>query len=209
MTRFLIFFLLPLHAFASGEMIALRGRAWINKVPAQAPVVLKEGDTVETGPNSVAVVKWGGRSIFKIEENSSVRLSTQPRHEGNLNHGSVMVRVEKLLRGEKGAKVFLRTRTTALAVRGTEFYVAYGRDGDVWTCVNEGQVALRSRTERNITIVNAGEGVVTAKGFSTSKPEPVLWTKRLNWTMTPAEGDISPSVKMKEFYADPLGVDYD
>lgn len=96
-----------------------------------------------------------------------------------------------------------------MGVRGTELFASYGTGKDVWMCVNEGIVSVRSKKEKKGTLVKAGEGVVVKKGKWTSKPKPLAWTKKLNWNMDPASGDVVNKVSIESAYSDLLDEDYD
>ena len=96
-----------------------------------------------------------------------------------------------------------------MGVRGTEFFASYGSGKDIWMCVNEGIVSVKSKSENKQTLVNAGEGVVIKKGSGTSKPKPLAWTKKLNWNMDPKVGEVVNKVSIEAAYSDLLDEDYD
>lgn len=176
---------------------------------------LPEGSYVNTGAGSFAVLQLPFGNKVKVGEQSQLKVSKlAPKKEAqtrlSLLKGSSFIKVikSKLTKGQK-SKLILRTRTTAMGVRGTEFFASYGSGNDVWMCVNEGVVSVRSKKEKKATFVNAGEGIVVKDGEKTSKPKPLKWTKKLNWSMDPTSGDLENKVSIESAYTDLLDQDYD
>lgn len=176
---------------------------------------LAEGTVINTGANSFAVLKLPHGSKVKVSENSQLKISKlAPKKDGqtrlSLFKGSSFIKVlkSKLVKGQK-SKLVLKTRTTAMGVRGTEFFASYGTGKDVWMCVNEGVVSVRAKSEKKSTFVKAGEGIVVKGGSKTSKPKPLKWTKKLNWNMDPSSGSVENKVSIESAYTDLLDQDYD
>lgn len=99
------------------------------------------------------------------------------------------------------------------AVRGTEFYFAYGNKkktkADMWLCVNEGKVnVVDSATSSNVD-VNAGEGIIIPTDKQIPKPKAYAWTKKLNWNMDAEKGDVEDKTSLKGAYKDLLKNNYD
>jgi ferric-dicitrate binding protein FerR (iron transport regulator) len=65
----------------------------------------------------------------------------------------------------------IRTETTVAGVRGTEFFMSYGRlieeNPDIWLCVNMGVVEVAVEGRDETVSVEAGEGI-TIPGGETS-----------------------------------------
>ncbi len=176
---------------------------------------LPEGTMINTGTGSFAVLELPFGNKVKVGESSQLKVSKiAPKKNGQtrlaLFKGSSFIKVlkSKLAKGQK-SKLILRTRTTAMGVRGTEFFASYGTGKDVWMCVNEGIVSVRSKTEKKSTFVKAGEGIIVKDGSKTSKPKPLKWTKKLNWNMDPASGNLENKVSIESAYTDLLDQDYD
>lgn len=191
---------------------------------AKKGLSLELGDVIKAGPKSLAIVYLkglNGGSKIKVNANSEIQVrKIQGMEKARktsvlLRAGSAFVKVLKE-DTEAGEKFILRTRSTSMGVRGTEFFAAYGKseaDGrinsktDVWMCVNEGLVAIKAK-DKKIVEVKAGEGVRVKKGKKTSKPRPLAWTRKLNWAMDPKE-DLVNKVNIEEAYYDLLDQDYD
>ena len=176
---------------------------------------LTEGTIINTGANSFVVLKFPHGNKVKLSENSQLKISKiAPKKDGqtriSLLKGSSFIKVLKsqFSKGQK-SKFVLRTRTTAMGVRGTEFFASYGTGKDVWMCVNEGIVSVRAKSEKKSTFVKAGEGIVVKDGNKTSKPKPLKWTKKLNWNMDPSTGSVENKVSIESAYTDLLDQDYD
>ena len=111
------------------------------------------------------------------------------------------------VRNNKKYKYQVKTKQAAMGVRGTEFFVAYGKSKDSWMCVNEGLVEVQSHSSNKKVLVKSGEGVrIDGK---VSDPKALPWTKKLNWKMTGNASDLENKVSIEDAYSDPLDQDYD
>lgn len=214
----LFFFTISPLAFATtGKIIFIKGEVKnLKNAPLKKNQTVKIGDIIITGKKSLAVVQLPQGNKVKVGESSKLKISKLPKNEKtgsttlSLFNGNAFIKVlkGKLRKGQK-SKLTLRTRTTAMGVRGTEFFASYGSGNDVWMCVNEGIVAVKAKSEKKSTMVKAGEGIVVKKGQSTSKPRPLAWTKKLNWNMDPKSGELANKVSIEAAYSDLLDEDYD
>jgi hypothetical protein len=177
--------------------------------------LLPEGTVISTGAKSFAVLKLPQGNKVKIGEKSELKVSKLAKKTNQqtrllLTKGSSFIKVlkAKLAKGQR-SKLILRTKSISMGVRGTEFFASYGTGKDVWMCVNEGVVAVRSKKEKKSTFVKAGEGVVVKDGDKTSAPRPLKWTKKLNWNMDPESGTVENNVSIQSAYTDLLDQDYD
>lgn len=174
---------------------------------------LANGDAVATAEKAVAVVELADGTRLKLRESSRLALRLPgPREtvtEVLLSLGSAFAKVTKRL---PGAEFRVRTPTAVAAVRGTEFFTAYGRDDgrarDLWVCVNEGAVEVNTTAAKAPVTVPAGKGVLIKKGLDTAKPQAFDWTKTLNWNMDPARGALEDRTNLDAAYADLLDQDY-
>ena len=98
-------------------------------------------------------------------------------------------------------------------VRGTEFFIAYGRtveeNPDVWLCVNEGSVAVVVESGDEV-VVNEGEGVNILSGSRITDPRFFPWTEKPELEHRPPRPDrfgIPPISTLA--YSDLLDIDYD
>jgi ferric-dicitrate binding protein FerR (iron transport regulator) len=108
-------------SYALGEVDLLRdGGAIIAGIGEE----LEPGDRVRTGSDGTAVIELDNGTHLKLRENTLLNLN---RLEGNveveLREGSLFSRVERA--AGRGYRV--RNGPVVAGVRGTEFFVAYGR----------------------------------------------------------------------------------
>ena len=108
-----------------------------NEREAAIGMVLMQGDVVRTGSESMAIISVEGQADLKLRENTRLQMDTLGDNiAATLTQGGVFSRVSKSLR----RRYEIRTDAVVAGVRGTEFFVAYGRTieelPDVWLCVN-------------------------------------------------------------------------
>jgi len=127
----------------------------------------------------------------------------------HLSSGSVFARVNKQI--ISGFSV--RTETAVMGVRGTEFFVAYGRSidrhPDVWVCVNTGSVEVAILGTQDTLIVEEGQGINIVGGTNLSSAQRYPWTRKLNWNMDPTAGEVIDRTDLEQAYSDLLDQDYD
>ena len=225
MYKLLILFLVLFSTLSHASLITVKfktGAVLVNKQKWNPKIELKYGDIIETKENGLIILKLEKHSTIKINESSKVTLTPPKkskrgklRHKVLLNAGSIFVKaVQKVLKEEKST-LTLQTRIASMGVRGTEFFASYSdsqnlkNKKDIWMCVKEGKVIVQNRRTKNSTTVLAGEGVQVPFGKRTSKPRPLLWTKKLNWSMNPRKGDVANKIDIKQAYYDLLNIDYD
>lgn len=214
--------LLPLLAVtagaAEGVITYLEGNVSVRRggspVPAEIGTELVQGDVVVTGPRSTAVIRLARAADIKLRENSSVDLSRlDDQVEVRLNSGGVFARVlERVIGGLLGGFA-VRTDTVVGGVRGTEFFVAYGRTiderPDVWLCVNTGEVEVTLVQTGAEMLLREGKGVNVLAGERLTDARRYRWTEQLNWNMDPAAGAVFDDTDLDAAYADLLDQDYD
>jgi len=185
--------------------------------PAQEGSALLPGDTVQTGEGSVALLSLGQGIMLKMKERSSFALEGLTPGEGErpllaqveLKLGALFAKITR-----KGVDFKLRTGGAVAAVRGTEFFSAYGRERgkkgkDFWLCVREGRVSVESLRDKSTVTVEEGEGILLEGGGKITPPKAYDWTKELNWNMDPEKGDVTDASSLEGAYADLLDQDYE
>ena len=174
------------------------------------------GDVVATEADGVTVIRLNDRSQVKLRENTRIRIDSVTEQAAvTLNAGSLFARVARqsaaVARTAAGFEV--RTPTVVAGVRGTEFFVAYGRTvedaPDLWLCVNEGTVAVAVAGAGEPTLVQEGEGLNILAGRRATDPRRYPWTRELNWNFDPTAGDVADATNLDAAYADLLDQDYD
>ncbi len=195
----------------SAKFLHLKGEVKLNgKIVKKHTTKIKRPYLVETGAKSLAVIKVDD-STLKINENSTIDLSKMGSQTPSteLKRGSLFSFIKKSVNKKQRNSFSLKAKGVAMGVRGTAFFASYGKEGDVWMCVNEGKVAVTNDGFKKEIIVNAGEGIVAKPGKSVSTPKSLPWTKKLNWDYDPEKGNLENTVKIQEAYTDILDFDYD
>lgn len=199
-----------------GRVEYVEGEVWIDssgtREVADFGSPVSAGDLVTTGSDGIAIVTVGSGAQIKLRENTVVEI-----HEAissgsvDLRQGGIFARVSRSVAGGRAFQV--STPTVVAGVRGTEFFIAYGRTieelPDVWLCVNEGSVEIAVREVDTTTIVNEGEGVNILSGVRTTDPQFYPWTTELNWNFDPDEGEVRDTTDLDGAYSDLLDQDYD
>lgn len=199
--------------YSIGDVKVKRGAAWMNGAPGMN---LARGDMVSTGGKSLAIIAFSRGSMVRMRENTSLSITGNDRPDNEsislfLTAGSVFSRVAKRMNAEKYE---INTATVVAAVRGTEFFFAFGKEGksgkDLWLCVNSGLVQVEdiSDSAKKVSL-KKGEGIFIRGGSVFTAPKRYPWTRDLNWNMDPARGSVVDTTDLKSAYTDLLNQDYD
>jgi ferric-dicitrate binding protein FerR (iron transport regulator) len=176
--------------------------------------LVDNGESVTTAAGAVAVVELPDGSRLKLRESSRASVAwpgpdSSAASEVFLSFGSVFAKVAKQLDGRTFS---VRTPSAVAAVRGTEFFTAYGRahgkSRDLWVCVNEGAVEVKTSKSGKGLLVPAGKGVLIKSGLDLTKPQAYDWTKSLNWGMDAEAGPVEDKTDLDGAYSDLLDQDY-
>ena len=194
--------------YLSGQVDVDSGKGWQK---ANLGGMLNESDKIRTGRRGTVLINLKSGAVLKMKSGSLVVLS----QVGNattvdVEAGALFSKVGK--RGN-GQSFRIRAQTMVAAVRGTEFYFAYGKKkrakSDLWLCVNEGQVNVTDSATQSEVDVNAGEGIVIPTDKQIPKPKAYAWTKKLNWNMDASLGPVEDKTDLKGAYKDLLRNNYD
>lgn len=174
--------------------------------PVKKGAELKTGDTVITGEAATVIIELEDGSRLKLRQHSRLVLESAGEDTSvYLALGGVFAKIKKLT-GSRRFKV--RTHAAVAAVRGTEFFTAYGRKTrkghDTWACVNEGSIEVTSAKEKGAVTVKQGEGILIKNGSGLTKPQEFDWTKDLNWSMDAEKGPVEDKTDLGGAYADLL-----
>ena len=201
---------------ASGKLVFAAGKVTVTSgaksFAGKSGSEVGPGDSVQTGPGALAILQLDDGSSLKLRESTTVTLSGDEKGKGLteviLKLGSVFSRI----RQAKGREFRLRTPAAVAAVRGTEFFTAFGRKKrkghDLWLCVGTGAVEVASLTGPQKLTVKEGEGILIKGGGSLTTPQAYDWTKTLNWNMDPGKGGVEDKTQLEGAYSDLLDQDY-
>ena len=194
-------------AYLEGDVGVERGGA---ALAASIGMPLETGDFVITGATGIAIVALTPQTTIKTRENTRVRIeAVGDNARVNLTSGGLFSRIV----GHLAGSYEVTTPTTVAGVRGTEFFIAYGRTvekaPDLWLCVNSGIVAVSIPQTGKSVSVPAGKGINILSGIQLTDPRAYTWTKGLNWNMDPAKAPVLDNTKLDQAYTDLLNQDYD
>ncbi|WP_406600723.1 FecR family protein [Leptospira sanjuanensis] len=147
--------------FVKGDVSVQRGD---QKRKASVSQVLEVGDTIVTGPQSVATLVFGENSyVIEIESDSEFQVKADADEKSFLqNKGSSWILANKLLKTDR---MSLHTPTTTAGVRGTKFYTSIYEDM-TFTCHCEGQIELENMQSHSKKI-NDSDYLAVTKGNKT------------------------------------------
>jgi len=197
-----------------GGVVYTYGEVFVHRnpetIPAEIGMPVAEGDVIETAEDGVAVISLVNGAEVKLRENTKLSLDRVGRRVSvALASGSVFSRVNRHLISGFSVK----TETAVMGVRGTEFFVAYGRKidryRDVWVCVNSGSVEAALSATNETLLVEQGRGINIVGGDNLTSPQRYPWTRKLNWNMDPNAGEVADRTDLEQAYSDLLDQDYD
>lgn len=135
--------------------------------PITQNMLLYEGDTIITGKNSKASIRFTDKNEAVIAENSSFRLTQYKpqtkRQNGNaildLLKGKVRSKVNQKYKGSQNSVYKIKTKTAVAGVRGTDFIVSYLTGKNLITSVETftGKVELSSDSGDEKAMISKGE----------------------------------------------------
>ena len=202
-------------AALDGELVYTEGDVSITRdfltETAEIGTPVYQGDVVRTERDSFAIISLdGGGAEIKLRENTVLEMeSLSDNIKINLRDGGAFSHIVRQL----NRRYEVQTDVAVAAVRGTEFFVAYGRQidesRDIWLCVNTGQVEVAITTTGETVIVEEGKGINIVGGVKLTTPRPYSWTRKLNWNTNFDAGDVEDTTDLDQAYSDLLDQDYD
>ena len=216
---FILIILLTINcAFSeSGHVRFVKGEVFIGDKIAVKGQFFNNEDIIATKANSLAIISLNEGSTLKLHENTTVVVNQLADNNTptrvTMSLGSIVVNALKSVISSKlKQKFILGTKSASMGVRGTTFFASYGKkeSKDLWMCVNEGEVAVKSNLEESEKIVKSGEGVRVTNGEKTSEPKMLPWTKNLNWNFqSDNENELANKVNIEDAYLNPLDFYYE
>jgi ferric-dicitrate binding protein FerR (iron transport regulator) len=167
------------------------------------------GNTIATGADGLAVIDLSNGTQIKLREATSVVIAAiGDNTQVSLSSGALFTHILGKLTGSFS----VRADNTIAGVRGTEFFIAYGRtvdkQRDIWLCVNSGVVDVSIPASNQEVQVPAGKGINIPGGTRLTPPRGYSWTRGLNWNMDPSNGSVEDHTSMDRVYSDLLNHDY-
>lgn len=127
-----------LQAQEEGVLHFMTGDVRVNGQKAALNAKIAQGATLETGPESVAEVRFGHETGLRIREKSRVKIDRPASaYRILLAHGTLL----SLVRHKTDFEV--QTPITTAGVRGTIFFVHMPDDTTAYICTCNGKVELR------------------------------------------------------------------
>ncbi|MBT3235700.1 MAG: FecR domain-containing protein [Bdellovibrionales bacterium] len=115
---------------------------------------LNEGDVVKTASRSFAKLLFVDKSQINVGPNSQMAITSFPKKKAgiiSLLQGELRAKVSKnymQIKDKNKSKLFIKTKTAALGVRGTDFQVIFNLSNKVTSLVTfEGRVAMAKISE--------------------------------------------------------------
>lgn len=212
MKKLIFLLLLPVLTFANGTIIYTKGEVLLSDKVIKKGQSIKTGDLVKTQGDAIAVLRFENGNTVKLNENSELKIEALAESKAKGRTILNLIRGNSFFKKQKDTTNLLNVKahSVSMGIRGTVFFVAYGEEvkDDVYMCVKEGVVAIKSGKEEKPTMVKEGQGVVAKKGLNTSAPRMLPWTKNLNWSFN-EDTDLKNKAKIEESYGDILNKDYD
>jgi len=211
----LLSFAVPVVAFAvSGEVVYTEGDvSWRNGAASRDAAIgdtLGPGDVIVTGARALAVIDLANGTTLKLKEKTTLAIDSIGESTSvRLTAGGVFTTIARKLTG----RFSVNTQTAVAGVRGTEFFMAYGRTidakPDVWLCVNSGAVEVSIPDTGQTVVVKQGLGINIVGGERITSPKRYPWTRKLNWNIDPGTGTVDDRTSLEQAYSDLLNQDYD
>jgi ferric-dicitrate binding protein FerR (iron transport regulator) len=215
MLAVVLLLLIPSAAFAvNGQVVYTQGDVTLRNGGQTHDAAIGDslgaGDVIVTGPQSLAVIDLANGTMLKLKEKTTLAIdSIGEATSVKLTAGGVFTSIARKLTG----RFSVNTQTAVAGVRGTEFFMAYGKTidekPDVWLCVNSGAVEVSIPETGQVVIVPQGLGINIVGGAKITAPKSYPWTRKLNWNIDPGSGAVNDRTSLEQAYSDLLNQDYD
>ncbi|WP_439439201.1 FecR family protein [Roseateles sp. DB2] len=132
---------------AVGEVLALKGEAWMDGHPLRPGERLQAGATVRTGQPGRLRLRFEDGSVLVLSDVTELRLERWSAAAGAPRQASLWLQlglIGQVVRPQNGGSWQVRTPSAVTAVRGTEFVVEVDANTKTAVHVQAGAVAVDS-----------------------------------------------------------------
>lgn len=185
----------------SYQIVHLKGDVTVireNKnLPATKNFKLQNKDFVKTGEESLAVVK-SSKLTLKVVENSKVSIAELDKEIlVDIDQGGVVANyLKQKIKDAVGTKLNVKTRHTAMGVRGTTFFAYNHKNQTSYLTVKEGEVEFKGKNSSKSEYVSLGNTAFTDSSLKSLKPKKVGFEADINWELSNMKSDLSQPRKL-------------
>ncbi len=153
---------------------------------------LKNNDTVFTAANSLAIIK-SKKLTLKIVENSEVSINELGKEiQVDIEEGGVVANyVKQAVKDIVGTKLVVKTKHSAMGVRGTTFFAYNHKDQTSYLTVKEGEVEFKGKKSNSVELVNNNRTSFTNNDLENIKPKKVGFEEFINWELRDLKVDLT------------------
>lgn len=196
---FITCILFSTSAFSMTDMykvIHAKGDVKMERSQVKRPVlkgdILQAGDTVMTGDNSLVVLAFGDgfASKMKITQYAEMKLMGQviDTDDRSINKKTFKLMLGNIVvdfvnKDKQKNKLKVITKTAAMGIRGTKFFVHHTADDETMVAVNEGVVLAKHNKDSVGTPLTSKEGMFFNEVGKSKKLTPPSWYKSINWKL--------------------------
>jgi hypothetical protein len=170
--------------------------------PLSKGELLNEGDYVITKDHAVVLIRVENSdnsvtSMIKVNQKSKMKIRiNRAVPMAHLSIGSVVVKVLSADKSHKNLKFKMQTRTAAIGVRGTEFFVYANKEAGQVTSLKEGRLEMNALGSTHPLLLAKGQSTTTNTKKQFTKPREQKWQNDINWSTDPQERDLFQPTKL-------------
>ena len=143
--------------FTSGEITYVEGTVVVAGNEVDFGTTVHSGSVIQTGPNSICDIVFGGKNILRFYENTT---GTIDFSQGivNLEQGSLGAVLEKLTSviAGHGNRFLARSPQVVGGVRGTSFFLKIENETSSYLCICNGGMLYEDSSGENRKRIDAG-----------------------------------------------------
>jgi hypothetical protein len=205
-----LFFCFNLFAKEAATVLLMRGKVELlvkDQSGKQTTFAIAVGDKIEeksvviTGDKSFVKLIFIDKSQMNLGPNSQMEVTEFPKNEAgiiNLVKGELRSKVTKDymdMDKKDQSKLFIKTKTAAMGVRGTEFKVIYNPENNITSLITfEGRVAMAAIDERSPSDINNNQRALEQ---AVSSPDAQMVTQGQYSGVNPGVGQGQPTEPVK------------